>query len=105
VGYHGDVLRGVLPGHETMSEIEGEAHIASMDFLYEEECGAGTGYAEEARVLVGGFELEGEANVGVGVAEFLKGLDDATPCDLVGYLEGVVVSVEGGPYDDFVAVE
>jgi len=50
-----------------MSEIEGEAHIASMDFLYEEECGAGTGYAEEARVLVGGFELE------------LKGLDDATP--------------------------
>jgi len=31
-GYHGDALRGVLPNHEKMSEIEGEAHIASMDF-------------------------------------------------------------------------
>jgi len=55
--------------------------------------------------FVGGLELQTDLDVGVGITDLLKGTHDSAPKLLVVYLQIVVVSAIGRPYNDLSGAE
>mmetsp|Transcript_60096 Transcript_60096/g.122613 ORF Transcript_60096/g.122613 Transcript_60096/m.122613 type:complete len:715 (-) Transcript_60096:528-2672(-) len=102
---HGDGLARVFARHEHVANVQGQAHVRSIDFFDQHQGRTGGGDGKKARVLVGGLVLQRKLDAGVGVAQFSKGVHQLVPLFVVVDLKRIIVAIKGAPHNHFVAAQ
>ena len=103
VAYHDNGLSRVLPRHEHVTHIQGEAHVGPVHPLNQKDSGRGQGYREELGVLFRGIVFNSEVDPGICVAALPEVPNQLVLLLVIIDLEGIVAPVLSAPNHHLVA--